>query len=108
MDLDVVVAKLEWIEKRQQERHEENSGRLQRIETQVTNTNGRVSRHDAEILALKVEQERIARGKMLDRQEAQDLENSPLSFKSAKGVVLLILGSLVGFYSVLTALGWHR
>ena len=102
MDLDVVIAKLEWIEGRHQERHNENSARLSRIEVQVNATNGRVTRAESDILALQRDQERAARVTV-------DLENAPMSIKSSKAIAGWIAASLGSLYWVMTQmLGFHR
>lgn len=109
MDIDVLVAKLEWMDKRQTERHSENVDRLTRIESEVRATNGRVNRHDSEIMSLKIEQERLARAKATDRQEQQDMENSPMSFKSARAIIGYIAAAVGAFYMLLTQImGFHR
>ena len=109
MDIDVLVAKLEWFDRRHTERHIETVDRLTRIETEVRATNGRVNRHDAEIMSLKIEQERLARSKATDRQEHQDMENSPISFKSARAIIGYIAAAIGTFYIVMTQiLGYVR
>jgi hypothetical protein len=52
LELEVLDAKLDWLERRQSERHVETTTRLDRIETQVRETNGRVTRHDEQIRTL--------------------------------------------------------
>jgi response regulator RpfG family c-di-GMP phosphodiesterase len=44
MDMETVIARLEWMEARQAERHVDNVTRLDRIESEVRRTNGRVTR----------------------------------------------------------------
>ena len=108
-DLNVVIAKLEWIEARQQERHIENSARLMRIESEVRATNGRVSRHDAEILSLKLAQERGERDDASAIKAQADLENAPLSLKSGKAIVGYVAAAIGGLWFVMTqVLGYTR
>src|SRR6187431_463029 len=102
MDIDVLVAKLEWMDKRQTERHSENVDRLTRIESEVRATNGRVNRHDSEIMSLKIEQERIARATATDKKEQQDMENAPMSFKSVRAIIGYIAAAIGTFYIVMT------
>jgi hypothetical protein len=52
MELATLAAQIEWVDKRQQERHRDLAERLQRIEEQVRATNGRVTRHDERIETL--------------------------------------------------------
>ena len=107
-DMNVVIAKLEWIEARQQERHLENSARLMRIESEVRATNGRVSRHDQEILALKLAQERGERDDA-SAKELKDLEDAPMSLKSIKAIVGYIAAALGALWFVMTqVLGYTR
>ncbi len=109
MDLNVVIAKLEWIEARQQERHAENSARLMRIEAEVRATNGRVSRHDAEILSLKLAQERGERDDASAIKAQADLENAPLSLKSGKALVAMFAAALGALWFLMTQVwGFHR
>lgn len=74
--MDAVLQKLEWVERRNAERHADLSSRLDRIEVhsreierQALTTNGRVTRHDEQIRTL------FERVKAIGRQAAGgDLE----------------------------------
>jgi hypothetical protein len=52
MELATLAAQIEWVDKRQQERHRDLAERLQRIEEQVRATNGRVTRSEERIETL--------------------------------------------------------
>lgn len=96
MDLDVVIAQLKWMESRQDERHRDQTARLDRIETQVRETNGRVSRHDSEIARL-IEQVRT----LFRRRQAHatDEEHGPVSeWRLWRYGGLAVASAIAGFW----------
>src|SRR6187397_683646 len=109
MDHSFVLQRLTWMDKRQPKRHSENVDRLTRIESEVRATNGRVNRHDSEIMSLKIEQERLARAKATDKQEQQDIENAPMSFKSVRAIIGYVAAAIGAVYYIMTNVaGFHR
>lgn len=116
VSLAIVLEKLKWIEERQTERHAENRLRHDRQELLLEKINGRLNRHDTEILGIKIEQERVARlanadaaQELLDQKRDADLEHAPLSFKSAKAIVTMVSGACVIVWFLLTqVLGYHK
>lgn len=82
----------------QTERHEENRARLERIEKQVTDTNGRVTRHDEQI-------------RTLFRRHGRDKDgaDAPLTLSMAARYLLIASACISATYWVLVVLlGFKR
>lgn len=83
----------------QRDRHDENIERLDRIETEAKQTNGRVTRHDEQIRTLFARAERARAGA---------LETQPVSFGALWKIVTAAGGAVAATYWVMLAAGWHR
>lgn len=83
--------------------HQENTTRLERIETEVRTTNGRVTRHDEQLRTLFRREDTRA------PVEEADAETLPLNIKSARLWIGLAAACIGGTYFIMTTvLGFAR
>lgn len=100
-------ARMDRIERVQADRHDENSGHLERIEAKQDQTNGKVIRHEGQIHTL-IEQVRTL-FKRLDRRRGTDERPSdddrPVTRVDLRWLILAFAGGVAALAWFLKALG---
>lgn len=101
--LDNVTRRMDDHQSLARVQHQENVTRLERIETEVRTTNGRVTRHDEQLRTLFRRHDAKPHG------ETMDAETLPLNIKSARLWIGVAVACIGGTYFVMTTvLGFAR